>query len=415
MLAPAELRRVRIANTGLFVLTGLAIALWVVNIPAVQARTGISNSTLGLLLLALGAGSIAGMQAAGWISDRWGSRRTAGLSVAVIAVAINGPGLATTAWHLAVILPLLGVGTGAVTVAANDQAVKIQNAYGRPIMSAFHGYFSIAGAAGAGLGALFHTLDMPTTGALGTASLSAAAVGALSVPRLLAREDLTEPAPPVPDGVPEADITTSREGHTAHAGEPSVLAPAIALAVLAVLLNLAEGTATDWSAVHAVEHLHRSQSFAALAYGTFALAMTIGRLTADRFVARLGPVAVVRGGSLLAGAGILGVILSPDYPLTLACWLLFGLGLSGIVPQLFTAAGNLSSARRGVILSRVVGLGYLGMLAGPAVIGWLSDAVGINTALLAPLLCCLAGLLLAGAVRPRTAVPDEAPKVTSTA
>lgn len=378
------------ATTGLFVLTGLAMALWVVNIPAVRERTGVSNSTLGLMLLLLGAGSVIGMQLAGWISDRHGSRRAAGLAAIVIAVTVNLPAHATTGWHLAVTLPLLGLGTGAITVAANDQAVTIQDAYGRPIMSAFHGFFSIAGAVGAGLGALFHSTGVPLWAALGTASVAVAVIGGLSVPGLIR-----------PDGAPSPDPGVA-PASAAPVTEPSILGPAVALAGLAFLLNLAEGTAADWSAVHAVEHLGQSQSAASLAYGTFAAAMTLGRLIVDRLVARVGPVAVVRTGSAIATVGILVVVLAPAYPITLLGWLVFGLGISGIVPQIFTAAGALSVARRGVVLSRVVGTGYAGMLAGPAVIGWIADEIGIDRALLTTALCCLAGLALAGFARPRT-------------
>ncbi|GAB3271000.1 MFS transporter [Kineosporia babensis] len=384
----ALLWRVRVANTGLFLLTGLATALWVVNIPAVQEQAGVSKSVLGLLLLALGGGSIVGMQVAGWISDRYGSRPTAGLAVVIIALGINGPGWASSGWQLALLLPLLGLGTGTIIVAANDQAVKIEQAYGRPIMSAFHGYFSIAGALGAGLGAALHALDVPARGALAIASVAAVLIGLACVPRLLGAHEAARLAVPAP-------------AEPVSGTEPSVLRPAVVLAVLSCLLSLAEGTATDWSVLHAVEHLGQSQTSAAFAYGTFALAMTIGRLSVDRVVAQAGPVLVVRWGSALAALGMLGVVLSPAYPLTLLAWLVFGLGLSGIVPQIFTAAGNLSLQRRGVILSRVVGLGYLGMLAGPALVGWLADLIGLNAALLAPMLCCLTGLVLAGAVRPR--------------
>jgi MFS family permease len=382
-------RRRRVANTGLFVLTGLAMALWVVNIPAVQQRTGVSTGTLGLMLLLLGTGSVLGMQAAGWITVRYGSRRVAGLAVAVIAVAIVLPALATEVWHLAAALPLLGVGTGSITVAANDQAVTIQDAYGRPIMAAFHGFFSIAGALGAGLGAVLHAVDAPLLVALGTASVAAAAIGAVSVPGLIG-PDVTAGS----DDALEPDASTAAE-------EGSILGPAVALASLAFLLNLAEGTATDWSALHAVQHLDVSQSVASLAYGAFAAAMTVGRLTVDRVVARVGPVLVVRAGSALATVGIATVVLAPTFPLAITGWVVFGLGISGIVPQLFTAAGALSAARRGTVLSRVVGVGYAGMLAGPAVVGWVADAVGLDRALLTTALCCVAGVLLAGFVRPR--------------
>lgn len=406
------------ANTGLFVMTGLAMALWVVNIPAVQQRTGASTGTLGLLLLLLGTGSVIGMQVAGWISDRHGSRRTAGMAVVVIAVAITLPAAATEPWHLALGLPLLGFGTGSITVAANDQAVRIQDAYGRPIMAAFHGFFSIAGAVGAGIGAVLHAIEAPLLVALGIASVGAAVIGAVSVPGLIGPER-EEIAPRIARSEEGASGERGAEGASgervelghgtsdgaehpsnAAASEPSILGPALALASLAFLLNLAEGTATDWSALHAVQHLGVGQSVASLAYGAFAAAMTVGRLTVDRVVARVGPVIVVRVGSAVATVGIAVVVLAPAFPLAVAGWLVFGLGISGIVPQIFTAAGALSVRRRGVVLSRVVGVGYAGMLAGPAVVGWVADVVGLDRALLTTVVCCVAGVLLAGFARP---------------
>jgi MFS family permease len=179
-------------------------------------------------------------------------------------------------------------------------------------------------------------------------------------------------------------------GRPSGAAEPerSILGPAVALASLAFLLNLAEGTATDWSALHAVEHLGVAPSVASLAYGAFAAAMTVGRLTVDRVVAV--------------------VMLAPTFVLAVVGWLVFGLGISGIVPQIFTAAGTLSVRRRGVVLSRVVGVGYAGMLAGPAVVGWVAEVVGLDRALLTTVVCCVAGVLLAGFARPRTADPRTA-------
>lgn len=131
----------------------------------------------------------------------------------------------------------------------------------------------------------------------------------------------------------------------------------------------------------------------------------MGRFTTDSVVSRFGAVAVVRFGSALASAGMLAVVLSPDYPVTLAGWAIFGVGLSGIVPQIFTAAGNLGGADQGVVISSVVGAGYLGLLAGPAVIGWVSQYVGLTLAFALPVACCVVGVLLAGSIsrRPRRA------------
>ncbi|ETZ62693.1 major Facilitator Superfamily protein [Mycobacteroides abscessus MAB_110811_2726] len=170
------------------------------------------------------------------------------------------------------------------------------------------------------------------------------------------------------------------------------------LGLLAFLLMLSEGSATDWSSLHAQEHLGASHSEGAFAFGVFMLAMTVGRFTVDKLVERVGRVRVLRGGCALAAVGMLTVIAAPVLPLTLAGWVAVGLGLAGGVPQVFTVAGNIDEQHEGRVLSRVVGTGYVAVLGGPALIGWVADALSLNTALVLPIfavvICgCAAGAL----------------------
>jgi MFS family permease len=153
----------------------------------------------------------------------------------------------------------------------------------------------------------------------------------------------------------------------------------------------------DWSSLHAQQHLGASTTLGALAFGTFVTAMTIGRFSVDRIVLRVGSVRVVRWGSAAAALGLLIVTLSPALPFTLIGWLLLGLGLAGGVPQALSAAGNVGS-EPGRALSRVVGLGYIGILAGPGIIGWVAEFTSLNVALVVPLCAVVACALIAGAV-----------------
>ena len=130
--------------------------------------------------------------------------------------------------------------------------------------------------------------------------------------------------------------------------------------------------------------------------------MTVGRLTVDRIAGRFGPAFVVRYGSLTAAAGLLLVMLSPAFALTLVGWAIFGLGLSGVVPQIFTAAGNISSTNQSILLSRVVGAGYVGHLAGPALVGAVGGWIGLNLAFGLPLVFCLVAVVVAPIVTLRT-------------
>lgn len=159
---------------------------------------------------------------------------------------------------------------------------------------------------------------------------------------------------------------------------------AIAFAVL-----MAEGVAADWSALQMRDRLGVQVGTAALAYGAFSTTMTAGRLVADRVSGRFGRLAVVRWGTVLGAAGFGVIAVSGWLPLTLVGWALCGIGLSGAVPQVFTAAGNLGSANAATDMSRVFGLGYVGLLAGPAIIGWLTKLVPLTTAMVVPLVALL--------------------------
>lgn len=389
MVVPSSLRRARLAVIGLFFLTGLALAMWVVNIPAVQQATGVSHALLGGLLLLLGLGSVIGMQVTGPLVDKIGSRRSAIIGAVLLAVGVNLPGLAQNAWGVGAALFILGLGNGVMDIAMNDQAVVVERKWGKPIMSSFHAFFSVGGAVGSVAGAATQALGLSIHWSLGFGAVVVIALSVYGIPKLV--QD--DPTPTPEDAAAPVATVDAR----------AIRSRIIALAVLAFLLMLAEGTANDWSALQAVEGLGAPEAAGSIAYGTFAVAMTIGRFVADPLSHKLGAVRVVRYGSTVAAAGMAVIVLSPTYPLTLAGWVVFGLGLSGIVPQIFTAAGNLGVKNQGVVISRVVGAGYMGLLAGPAIIGWLSHLTGLTHALILPLIFCIIGIVLATQVAPRKA------------
>lgn len=380
-----RLRQARFGVFGIFFVVGLGMAAWLVSIPTVQQRTGVSHATLGLLLLVLGAGGVIGMQIAGYAIARWGSKIVTGAALALYVIAVNLPVHATGTLTLGAALLVFGLANGAVDVSMNDQAVIVERQYGRPIMSAFHAFWSVGGAAGALIGAAALGLGYPVSAAVLIASVAAALGGVICVRLLLAQEPAV-----ATDG-----STTEPAGASTPAVGRSIRRRVIGFGVLAFLLMLAEGVANDWSGLHAVEHLNRPPSAAALAYATFAVAMTVGRLTVDRIAGRFGPAFVVRYGSLAAAIGIGVVMISPAFGLTLVGWAVFGLGLAGVVPQLFTAAGNISATHQSIVLSRVVGAGYVGQLAGPALVGVVAGWVGLNLAFALPLLFCVVAVVVA--------------------
>ncbi|MFF4895806.1 MFS transporter [Streptomyces sp. NPDC001068] len=376
------LRVARAVTFVYFILNGTLLGMWVVMIPAVEERVGISHAALGGFLVLLGVGAFAGMQLGGRLCDRIGSRVVVPGAAVLCSATLVLPGLADRPWTLGAALLAFGFGNGTLDASMNAHAVQVERAYGRPVMSAFHATFSVGGVLAALAGAAAFGLGLGVPAAL-------TAVGVLSIAVALAAARGLLPA-----------ITPSPAGHQG-AGAPAPGSRAVPrriwlLAVLAFLIMLCEGAANDWSALHLKTVLGAPESTAAFAYGTFAAAMTIGRLLADAICARFGPVNVLRYGSALAAGGITLVALAPWIPAALAGWALFGLGLSGCVPQLFSAAGHTDPAAAGANVSRVAGLGYIGMLAGPAVIGWMTHLMDLNHTFLLPALFCAVAAAAAG-------------------
>jgi MFS family permease len=375
-------RAARIATWTFFALNGFALGMWLVHIPVIEHTTRISHSTLGLLLLVLGASAFVGMQVTGRLTDRFGHRVTVPAAGVLMSASLVGPGLAHDTWTLGAALVLLGFGNGAIDVAMNAQAVVVERAYPRPIMAAFHAMWSIGGAAAAVVGAA--TLK---AGIAAPVSLSVCS-GLCVIAALVAGRFLMN----------HTDTTEESDAPTELPADAKRLV--WLLGGLAFALMLAEGVASDWAAVDLKDVLGTSASTAALAYGWFAVAMTIGRFVIDRVAAATGPVAVVRYGAALAAAGLAIAALSPWVPLALIGWALFGLGLSGGVPQLFTAAGNLTTGSSGALMAKVVGLGYVGLLAGPAVIGNLTRWIPLNIAFALPVALCVFAAVMASALKP---------------
>ena len=379
------LRRARAAVFALFASFGIVLSTWAVHLPVLKQSVGMSNAVTGTVLLILGIGSLGGMQISGVAISRWGTERVAVMAGVALAVSIMVPLAATTIGQAAVGAFVLGTSAGCADVGMNAAAVDVERDYGRPIMAAFHAVFSIGTVIGSLQGSAGFALQLTTLTTTSTiASICLVTVGAAFTGfrgYRVRRELDSEEMPALPAQV-----------------DRRLRLRVLLLGMLAFLLLLSEGSAMDWSSLHAREHLGASAPSAALAIGSFVVAMTVARFAADRVAQAVGPVWVLRGGSILAAAGILAVIMAPNLPVALAGWALFGLGLAGGLPQVLTAAGNLGggSART---LSRVVGVGYVAILGGPALIGWLVELVSWQGAFLVPLcsvvICAAAARLVA--------------------
>jgi predicted MFS family arabinose efflux permease len=363
----ADRPETRLATRLGFFCAGFAMACWAPLVPFAKSNVGVGDGELGLLLLCLGIGSVVAMPLTGYLSARIGSKPMIlggglGLVLCLPLLALIGHPLA-----LGGMLALFGASLGTLDVAINIHAVEVEKDSGQPLMSGFHGLFSVGGFAGAGGMTLLLSSGLgPVASALAGSALTLAAL-VLAWPRLL-RRPLGEPARFVaPHGI------------------------VLLLAGLAAVTFLVEGAMLDWSALLIVGKGQMEVAQGGIGYMLFSIAMTIGRLTGDRIVARLGNFRVLVLGGFLAVCGFAVLLLSRDAVVSMTGFILIGLGSSNIVPVLFSAAGRQTVMPASLAIAAVTTTGYAGVLAGPAAVGFMAQAFDLQSAfwMLAGLMCLI--------------------------
>ena len=354
------LARARWAVALFFFVNGAMIASWVPHIPAVKAGHALSDSALGSVLLAMAAGSVLSLPVAGRLVGRLGSRAMTSLAGLVLCVALPLPVLSESVALLVLSLALLGAANGTLDVSMNAQALGVERRYERPIMSSFHAFFSLGGASGAALAGIAMRLGVSDAAHV----VLAAATGAVAL--TVAHRSLLP-------------TESSGERPASVFGRPS---PALLLlGALAFAGLLAEGAIADWSAVYLHDSLGASPAVAAAGFAAFSLAMTAGRLAGDRIVGRLGAVGALRASGGVAAAGLAAGLSIGGPTAAIAGFGLVGAGIANIVPVLFSSAGRAGGGAAGSALAAVATPGYLGFLAGPALIGLTAEHFGLRAAL----------------------------------
>jgi len=383
---PGEFSGARRAVALIFLANGLLFGSWAARIPALQDRLDLSEGTLGIALAFLALGALVAMPAAGAWASRAGSRRPTRLAFVGVVLA---PALAASAPTYATLLAaafVFGVVNGALDVVMNTQGTTVERRCGRLLLGRLHAAFSGGGLLGAasGAGAAAVGLD---------ARLHLAIAGAVMFAVVF----------PLTGALLRGDGDRSRREPTFSRPEPAL----VALGVLAFCCLLAEGAAADWSAVFVDDDLGASAGVAGLAYAAFSALMFLGRLMADRVTERVGPVRLLRGAGLLAGAG-LAVGLAVGTPAAaIAGFAALGAGLSVVIPLTFRAAGQRGDERAaGPALAAVSTMGYTGFLAGPPLIGLVAELTTLGTALgLVAALAVMATVLARATATPARAEP----------
>ena len=356
---PAAGRAEQHSTRLLFLLAGFAAAAWASLVPVAKAATGVNEGELGLVLLCLGIGSLLAMPVSGVVSTRHGCRKV--LMVCGVALCACLPLLASVqnVFTLAAALFFFGAMIGTFDCVMNIQAVIVERDSKRPLMSGFHGFYSLGGLLGAAT-----TSAIMDLGVSPFATVSAIALAGVLLLMVIRRHVLPygNPAEGPPFALPRGEV--------------------LFLGMLCMTVFLVEGSMMDWSAVMLTENHGMPVAQAGYGFAAFSLTMTFGRLTGDRIVARVGRRSVVTVGGLLAMGGILLATLVPLWQAALLGYAMVGLGCSNIVPVLFTAVGRQTSMPQSVAVPAMSTLGYAGVLAGPAAIGFIAHHSSLPMAFL---------------------------------
>ncbi|GAA5436634.1 inner membrane protein YbjJ [Deinococcus aquaticus] len=376
-----NLPQARWATMAAFFINGGAMAVWAANIPSVREQLRLSETTLGFALLAIAVGSVGALSIAGRLSARYGSRpviiATAIPTILLVPVLIAAPNLPV------LVLTLLAFGfcLSLMDVAMNAHGVMVEGRLGRPIMSSLHALWSAGSLVGAGgVALLLRTGLTPLTyAALAAAVLAALALVAL--PRLL------------PSALDRGAVGDDRPTFVLPRG------PLLGIAALALLAFVAEGAIADWSAVYIRDALNTDRGLAAGGFVAFNLAMFAARLLGDPLRARFSAVALLRGGGVLAALGMAVALLAQSPGVAFVGFALTGLGLSNVVPVLFSAAGALPGVSAATGVAAAASAGYAGFLIGPPVIGVLAGVITLKAALLLVVVFAALIAVAAGTVR----------------
>jgi MFS family permease len=342
--------RSRWAIGSAFFLHGLCFSSWGARIPTIQQNLNLSEVELGSVLFALPVGSIISMPLATWIVHQYGSRLALTFSVILYSMMLVTIGLATTPIQLAVCLVLFGCCSNTVNVSVNTQAVAVESILKRTVMSSLHGLWSLAGFAGASIGALmiaFHTSLLIHFGFI----CSLVIFGVILNQKYFLTDSQKEKTKSPLFSIPDKTL--------------------IGLGLIAFCSMICEGAMFDWSGVYFKKVILADSNWVGAGYAAFMSTMAGTRFLADRLITKLGINTVLRACGLIITTGLIISVLSPTLIAGIIGFLLVGAGTSAVVPLVFSEAGK-KSKNPSAAIAAVSTIGFIGFLIGPPIIGWIA-------------------------------------------
>jgi MFS family permease len=350
----------RLANTVFFFVSGFGYSSWASRIPNIKAQLGLSEAEFGAVLFAFPIGLMFTMPFTGKLLNKYSSRYCMLLGAVLFNIVLALPGFSAFVWQLVIILLIFGASRNILNLSMNAQALEIQKLYPKSIMTRFHAVWSLAGFAGAGLGYVMVAQNIAPSYHLLGISIAMMAITACFYPMSIHTE-------PIPDkkkffSMPDKNL--------------------IKFALICFVSMACENTMYDWSGIYFQNVLHASSKLTTAAFVFFMTAVTLGRFFGDYAVQKLGIKRILFYSGIFITIGFLICFLFPFIYPTIFGYLLIGIGVSCVVPLVFSIAGQSKSLSNGSALTSISTIGYLGFLIVPPMVGFISEFLSMKWAFL---------------------------------
>ncbi len=392
-----EKRRIRIAVALIYFCTGISFATWASRIPDIKTALHLTDGMLGSILFALPAGQFTMMPFSGRLVTRFGSYRVLLFSLPLYTLCLNNLGWVTEGWQLAVALYMFGLAGNMNNIAINTQGIAAEHLYERSIMASFHGMWSLAGFTGALTGLLMINLKVPYNIHFIIVILMVWTIMSINYPYLIkgkasgARDEQRRKFFSKPDGM------------------------LLQLGIIGFFSMASEGAMFDWSGIYFKDVVKAPASLVILGYTSFMIMMASGRFMADHFIAKIGRQKLLRIAGIMVSSGLFISVLFPNLITCTMAFMLVGLGVSSIVPTVYSTAGKYTKVPPGIALATVSSVSFLGFLMGPPLIGYISELAGLRYSFAVVGIFGLGVTLLVSRIRafqvtPRVAVKKDVPE-----
>lgn len=356
----ADKKRIRIAVALFYFSMGLCFASWASRIPDIKTNLQLSDAAFGSILFALPVGQFLMMTFSGKLVTRYGSRQMLLIALPLYTICLSNVGLVNRGWQLAIALFLFGISGNVCNISLNTQGVAAEKLYERSIMSSFHGGWSLAGFTGALIGLAMINLGVRPYFHFWMVIMVVWSIVAMNYKFL----------------VPFHTNVSKEEPRRRFFSKPDT--SLLQLGIIGFCSMASEGAMFDWSGIYFKDVVKAPASLVILGYTSFMIMMASGRFLADTLITRFGRMRLLQVSGVMISCGLFTSVFFPYLIPSTIGFMMVGLGVSSIVPTVYSTAGKNGKVAPGIALATVSSVSFLGFLMGPPLIGYISAAAGLR-------------------------------------